>query len=99
MNAEEQHVFGPPDEADDLPVEEGEYVFRFRLGPLESEDDGYGDPLLELIRGQLADLLRAVVLTHRGRRVRVDGFRLLRDPDTEYSLFPNKGKNGAADET
>jgi len=88
MMADEQHMFRPPDEAEDQPADEGDYVFRFRLSPLDSDEGGYGDPLLELIRGQLADLLRAVVLTHRGRRVMVDGFRLLRDPDTQYELFP-----------
>ena len=36
----------------------------------------------------LADLLDAAVLTYHGQRVRVDGFRLLQDPDTQYEIFP-----------
>lgn len=66
-----------------------EYVFRFRIDPSE-ETPVYEDPLAELIRGQLADLLDAVVLTDHGQRVRVDGFRLLQDPETQYEIFPKK---------
>jgi hypothetical protein len=69
-----------------------EYVFRFALKPDSTDGSGYSDPLLELIRGQLADLLDAVVLTEGGRRVRVDGFRLLQDPDTQYAVFPDAGR-------
>lgn len=67
------------------------YVFRFALKPGSTDRPAYSDPLLELIRGQLADLLDAVVLTEGGRRVRVDGFRLLQDPDTQYAIFPDAG--------
>ena len=82
--------FDPPA----VPVELGEggddYIFRFRIERNKANGEGYDDPLLELIRGQLADLLRVVVLTDHGRRVRVDGFRLLMDVDKQYPIFPQK---------
>ncbi len=78
-----------PEETRDGQTEE--YVFRFRLDPQE-DAPAYEDPLVELIRGQLADLLDAVVLMERGRRVRVDGFRLLQDPETQYEIFPKSSQ-------
>jgi hypothetical protein len=68
-----------------------EFVFRFHLDPDLQDPDAHPDPLVELVRGQLADLLRCAVLTCGGRRVRADGFRLLRDPDTQYVIFPSGG--------
>lgn len=91
MIDEDRPTFAPPDADGAQALDEGgDYVFRFRLQQGAADADGYDDPLLELIRGQLADLLRAVTLTHRGKRVQVDGFRLLRDPDTQYDLFPGR---------
>ncbi len=79
----------PPSEpAEELGPGDEDYVFRFRLEPTKPDEGGYDDPLLELVRGQLADLLDAAVLTYHGRRVMVDGFRLLQDPDTQYEVFP-----------
>ncbi|MDI9585627.1 MAG: hypothetical protein QM473_15495, partial [Acidobacteriota bacterium] len=46
------------------------------------------DPLLELVRGQLADLLDVIVLTLEGKPVMVDDFRLLSEPGTQYAIFP-----------
>ena len=68
-----------------------DYVFRFRVDP-SGEEPVYDDALVELIRGQLADLLDAVVLTDHGRRVRVDGFRLLQEPETQYEIFPQSAE-------
>ena len=86
----EQPWAPPPEDAEEAGPEE-DYVFRFSLEPGEPDDNAYDDPLLELIRGQLADLLDAAVLTYHGKRVRVDGFRLLQDPDTQYEIFPEAG--------
>jgi len=77
-----------PPERPEEPGSEEDYVFRFRLEPAEPDKHAYDDPLLELIRGQLADLLDAVVLTYHGKRVRVDGFRLLQEPDAQYEIHP-----------
>jgi hypothetical protein len=65
-----------------------DYVFRFPLGEKVTDREGYDDPLLEVVRGLLADLCSTVVLTYKGRRVRVDGFRLLQDPDQQHEIFP-----------
>ncbi len=74
-----------------------EFVFRFRLdAPSAAERGAHPDPLVELIRGELADLLRCAVLTQHGRRVRVDGFRLLRDPDTHHAIFAEAPERAAA---
>jgi hypothetical protein len=90
MSAADDRDFTPPIASSDEGGDKGEYVFRFRV---ETPTDGeavYDDPLVELIRGQLADLLDAVTLTYRGRRVPVDGFRLLQEPGTEYGIFARK---------
>jgi len=88
MPEKEDSSFSPPEESEGSVSEEEDYIFRFPLEPQRPEETGCDDPLVELIRGQLADLLDAVVLTHHGQRVRVDGFRLLQDPDTQYEIFP-----------
>ena len=91
MPQDDEGYLPPPEPAEGPDDTDKDYVFRFRLEPAEPDEAGYDDPLLELIRGQLADLLDAVVLTHHGKRVRVDGFRLLQDPDTQYDIFPKSG--------
>jgi hypothetical protein len=90
MPSPEQAPFAPPDAAPDETHDEADFVFRFSLEPLAAGEVGYDDPLLELIRGQLADLLDAVILTNHGERVRVDGFRLLQDPDTQWAIWPDR---------
>ena len=73
------------------PEAQGEdYVFRFSLTGPDADDRKYDDPLLELVRGQFADLLDVAVLTYHGKRVIVDGFRLLQDPDTQYEIHPHR---------
>ncbi len=95
MPQEEEGCSSPPETSEQPGVEEEDYIFRFGLEPAEPDRSGYEDPLLELIRGQLADLLDAVTLTFHGQRVRVDGFRLLQDPDTQYEVFPSAADAGA----
>jgi hypothetical protein len=87
----DERPFAPPDDSDEAASEDQDYVFRFRVTPPTAGEQSYSDPLVELIRGQLADMLDAAVLTDHGRRVRVDGFRLLQDPDTQYDVFPQSG--------
>jgi|GEM_PF-836297 len=93
MSAMDDHSFTPPDTGQSSEQKHGEYVFRFRVQP-SSGNAAYDDPLIELIRGQLADLLDSVILTDHGRRVRVDGFRLLQDPETQHHIFPQGGASG-----
>lgn len=90
MDEKDKASFAPPDEPDDAGADdEQDFVFRFPLDQPASDEAAAGDPLIELIRGQLADLLDAVILTDHGKRVRVDGFRLLQDPDTQHDIFPS----------
>ncbi|GIX49344.1 MAG: hypothetical protein KatS3mg131_3555 [Candidatus Tectimicrobiota bacterium] len=58
-----------------------EYAFRF-AGGSEAERAR----MVEMIRVNLEALLQRVVLTHEGRPVVVDGFRLRDDPSTTYPL-------------
>ncbi|MCJ7751203.1 MAG: hypothetical protein MUQ65_08930 [Armatimonadetes bacterium] len=91
MSETDDRDFAPPNEAAEEAPDRGEYVFRFPIQPAAGEEAVYDDPLVELVRGQLADLLDTAILTDHGRRVRVDGFRLLQDPDTQYKVFPQGG--------
>jgi len=86
--AEEANSPDGPSGSGEESAEEEDYVFRFPLTAPAADEQGYSDPLLELVRGQLADLLDAVVLTWRGEEVKVDGFRLMQDPETCYEIYP-----------
>jgi len=87
--------FAPPPDGEE-PAADDDYIFRFRLDPSTVDPKGHDDALLELIRGQLADLLDAVQLTYRGQLAKVDGFRLLQDPDTQYEVFPRRSQDPAS---
>jgi len=91
MSKSDGRDFAPPDSPQQTGAEDGEYVFRFRVGSSEAAEAAHDDPLVELVRGQLADLLEAVIVTDRGRRLRIDGFRFLHDPATQYEIFPKRG--------
>jgi hypothetical protein len=88
MSEADDKDFAPPPASSREQSDPDEYVFRFRIETPTTDEAAYDDPLVELIRGQLADLLDAVVLTHRGCRVTVDGFCLLQEPEKEYGIFP-----------
>jgi len=70
--------------------EEGDYVWRFPIQP-EATSPVYDDPMVEMIRSFLADLLRLGCLTREGKRVDVDGFQFANDPKTVYRIFPKNG--------
>jgi len=88
MPESERQTFFPPEESEGSDSEQGDYVFRFRIEPSSAGEPVHDDPLVDLVRGQLADLLDSVILTDHGCRVRVDGFRLLQDMDTQYEILP-----------
>jgi len=99
MREDEDLSCPPPGPAEEPGAEAEDYVFRFPLAEPGPDQVGYEDPLLELIRGQLADLLDVVVLTYRGKRVLVDGFRLLDESDTVHDIFASaSGANAAPPE-
>lgn len=65
-----------------------EYVFRYRLdGKREAV---YQDPLLEMIRAQLENILNIIIPVDGQREVKIDGFKLLRDRKTVYRIFPQE---------
>ena len=97
MSETDDRAFAAPETPAEEPCGRGDYVFRFPVNATAGEEAVYSDPLVELIRGQLADLLDAVVLTEQGRRVRVDGFRLLQEPDIQYRIFPQSREDDTAD--
>ena len=99
MSAADDKDFAPPPTASAGGGDEEEYVFCFQVETPTEAESAYDDPLVELIRGQLADLLDAATLTYRGQRVAVDGFRLLQEPDTQYEIFPPESTEAARDES
>jgi membrane-associated protease RseP (regulator of RpoE activity) len=64
-----------------------DYPFRYQLMPETDGDIVYQDPLTEMIRAQLANILNIVVPVSGGKEVKVDGFKLLRDRNTTYRVF------------
>jgi hypothetical protein len=74
-------------EADPTVVDErGDYIFRFRLDSHNDESES-DEPLVDFVRFQLADLLKIIVLTHNGKRAKVNGFRLLNDMEREHKIW------------
>ena len=57
------------------------FEIRFKLDELAA---GAGDrtALAEFVREEILNLLGVVELTYHGQPVRIDGFRLARDPET-----------------
>ena len=93
MSDNTEHLFDPPDTEEETGAEGEDFIFRFRLEGPKPGEVVYDDPLLELIRGQLADLLDAAILTYHGERVMVDGFRLIQDSKTQYEVFPSQDES------
>jgi len=62
-----------------------DYVFRYKLEP--KKEAVYPDPLLEMIRAQLENILNIVIPLEGQREVKIDGFKLLRDRERVYKIF------------
>jgi hypothetical protein len=58
-----------------------EYAFRFAKGT-----DAERARMAEMVRVNLQELVKQVILTHHGQEVTVDGFLLRDAPDTTYEL-------------
>ena len=65
---------------------DSEHVWRFRLEPIDSVPVE-SDLVTEFVRKTLRELLDFTVLTHDGREVKVDGFKLQGKPRRNYSIF------------
>ena len=73
--------------------EQGERVWRFAL-PSQTASAGHEDPLVEMVRSFLDDFLNIGYLTNEGRRVNVDGFRFVDNPEEEYEIFLSNAQSG-----
>lgn len=58
-----------------------EYAFRFASGT-----NAERARMVDMIRVNLGELVKMVVLTHHGQEVQVDGFRLRDAPEATYDL-------------
>ena len=69
-----------------------EYLFRYPVG-----DDSRPGPLnlQEMLAGHLRAILDLVTLTWKGKRVRIDGYRLLDEPDLDHPLYPEVNQESA----
>jgi hypothetical protein len=67
--------------------ENGDFIWRFHLdsnrAPALIPDHAFA----ELFRSQLDEVLKLIILTWKGQRVRVDGFRFIDDPDHTYPIW------------
>lgn len=63
------------------------FEIRFKLDALAK---GAGDrtALVQFVREEILNLLAVAELTYHGRPVCIDGFRLVRDPETIEPLEP-----------
>ncbi|MGB9699258.1 MAG: radical SAM protein [Thermodesulfobacteriota bacterium] len=66
-------------------AEEKDYIFRYQIN--SAKEKSSRNPLLELIRGELASLMDLVTLFHKGEEVKVDGFRLLNECEVIHEIF------------
>ena len=65
-----------------------EYAFRYNL---DTEKEGvYQDPLLEMIRAQLENILNIAIPVEGQHEVKIDGFKLLQDHKRVYKIFPQE---------
>jgi len=73
-----------------LPIvdENGDYIWRFPLNTRrESPSDKGNNAFIELFRSQLDEMLKLVVLTQGDKKVRVDGFYLINQPECKYKIW------------
>jgi len=66
----------------------GDYIWRF---PLKAKhgcpSNKSNDAFVELFRSQLDEMLKFVILTQAGKKVRIDGFYLINQPDCKYPIW------------
>jgi len=67
--------------------ENGDYIWRFKLDAAKDRSLIRDNAFAELFRSQLDEMLKVVVLTQGGKKVRVDGFYLVSEPDRVYPIW------------
>jgi len=65
--------------------QEQDYIFRYQINPPEEEN--FRNPLLELIRAELASLGDLLILFYKEEEVKVDGFRLLNEREVIHEIY------------
>lgn len=65
-----------------------DYIFRYKLDG--KKEPVYQDPLLEMIRAQMENILNIIIPLEGQREVKIDGFKLLQDRRTVYKIFPQE---------
>jgi hypothetical protein len=65
---------------------ERDYIWRFRLDDI-SDEKSHEDLTVKYIRRQLEELLNFVVLTYNGKKVHINGFKLIKDLEMNYDIF------------
>jgi hypothetical protein len=65
---------------------EGDYIWRFRLDDISNKRVNE-DLTVEYIRRQLEELLNFVVLTYNEKKVKIDGFKFIKDVTVNYDIF------------
>jgi hypothetical protein len=63
-----------------------DYIWRFRLDNISNERVNE-DLTVEYIRRQLEELLNFVVLTYNEKKVKIDGFKFIKDLNMNYDIF------------
>ncbi len=66
--------------------EEEDFVFRFDLSYVQSKGL-YNDPIVEMFREQIANILDIVILMEGGKEIKVDGFKFLNNSKIIYQIF------------
>jgi hypothetical protein len=64
-----------------------DYIFRYPLQTKPEGDAEYQDPLIEMIRAQLASILNIITPLTGEKEQKIDGFKLLKDKVTSYTVF------------
>ncbi len=63
-----------------------DFIFRFDLSTQE-ERPVHEDPIVEMVREQLHNILNVVVLTSEDRELKVNGFKFLNNMGVIYEIF------------
>lgn len=75
-------------EVNKFPVvdENGDYIWRFKL-ELAKDNDSSEKGLTEFFRSQLNELLKVIILTEDGNRIRPNGFKFINDLQKEHKIW------------
>ncbi len=69
-----------------------EFIWHYKIDYKPTEEALYDDPIVEMIRTEIQNLLQIVVLTKDGTRVQINGFKFHKalvtgKEDVEYKIW------------